>query len=366
MGAHNATVGMDAESLFDGFSRRDWDTGATGTVRVAMVGLGWWTTDEAMPAVAASERCETTVVVSGSASKAARVAAEHGLAAGLTYEAFREGEASDAYDAVYVCTPNAAHLETAVAAAEMGKHTLCEKPMEASAARAEEMVAAFAGSDAELMVAYRMHTEPAVRRMRDIISEGYVGEPCHVHGHMSQRLLEMIPNEDQWRLDPSLAGSGASLTDLGVYPINTARFVLDADPVAVSAQMTSGSAGFEDVPDERATLALTYEGEVLASISASQNAHEAGHLRIVGTEGEVTLDPCFVTNEGQTLELRRGGVTTEVHTPKVNQMREEFEYFADRVLGGEPIEPDGEHGLHDMRTLEAAYEAAESGERREI
>jgi xylose dehydrogenase (NAD/NADP) len=359
---------MDIESYFDGFERRDWQhvgEGA-GTLRVAMVGLGWWTTDRAMPAVEASAHCETTVVVSGSTEKAERIAREEDLAAALSYEEFQDGAASEAYDAAYVCTPNATHMENAVAMAEHGTDVLCEKPMAASPDRAAEMVAAFEDADAQLMIAYRMQTEPAIRRARELVREGFVGDPLHVHGHMSQRLLEMIPDPDQWRLNSDLAGRGGSVTDLGIYSINTARFVMSADPVAATAQMRTDSEGFGDIPDERAVFTLTYDNGAVASMSASQNTYRSGHLKVTGSEGELTVEPAFFASEDRTLELHRNGIAARTETPHVDQMEAEFEYFADRVLRSEPVHPDGEHGLLDMRALEAVYDAAETGERVEI
>ncbi|PSP85655.1 glucose-fructose oxidoreductase [Halobacteriales archaeon QS_1_68_17] len=352
---------MDFEAYFDSFSRRDWQETEAGTVRFAMIGLGWWTVEEAIPAVAESDLCETTALVSSSADKAERVAADVDTAeAALSYDQFHDGAAADAYDAVYVCTPNALHLQYVETAADRGKAILCEKPMEASVERAGRL--ADAAADVPLMVAYRMHTEPAVRRMRDLVREGFVGDPAHVHGHNSQPLLEMIPDPDQWRLDPDLAGPGASVTDIGLYPLNTTRFVLDADPVAAQARMTSRSEGFESVPDERAAFTLSFPDGVYASQSASQNAHESTFLRITGTAGELLLEPAFSPAVPRELTLSRGDVTADCRFDQVNQMTEEFDYFADCVLSGRDPEADGEHGLVDMRALEAIYEAGETGE----
>jgi xylose dehydrogenase (NAD/NADP) len=351
---------MSLDAYLDRFGERDWQHTTEGTVRVAMVGVGWWVQDHAIPAVEASDLCATTVLVSSDREKAERVADECGAAAGITYDEFHDGAAADEYDAVYVCTPNALHLDYVETAADLGKAVLCEKPMEASTERAEQMVEAAA--DVPLMVAYRMHTEPAVRRMREAIREGAVGDPAFVHGHMSQRLLEMIPDPDQWRLNPDLAGEGGSVTDLGVYPLNTARFVLDRDPVRAQAAMHSESEGYESVPDERAAFTVTYEGGVYASTSASQNAYATGHLKVVGTEGELTYEPAFLGSGGHTLTLRRGSEAAEVTFSGVDQMEEEFDYFADRVLTDADIHPDGEHGLVDMRAIEAVYESARTGE----
>jgi hypothetical protein len=94
----------------DDVTERDWQTAEDpGTVRVAMVGLGWWTRAKAVPAVEESAFCETTVLVSGSKEKAQdSTGLAESIEHGLTYEEFHDGAAAAAYDAVYICTPNAA------------------------------------------------------------------------------------------------------------------------------------------------------------------------------------------------------------------------------------------------------------------
>ena len=370
---------MDLQDLLDGFDRRDWQTAGAedGPVRFAMVGIGWWTREQAIPAVEEAELCETTVAVSSSREKAGAVVEEaETVERGITYDAFAEGEAVEAYDAVYVATPNALHLPYVRAAAEHGKDVLCEKPMEADADRAEALVEAAEDGGIRLMVGYRMQTEPAIRRLRELIEAGFVGEPAHVTGHMTQPLLAMFDDPDQWRLDPDLAGPGTSVTDLGIYPLNTARFVLGADPVAVSASMDSRHDAFDRVPDERASFLVEYNagggagsdeyGRVLASFTASQNADRSSGFTVVGTEGEVTMAPAFAMEADRALSVSRGSTAAELTFEPANEMTEEFDYFADRVLTGEPIVPDGEHGLVDVRAIEAVYEAAETGDRVEL
>ncbi|MFB6119623.1 MAG: D-xylose 1-dehydrogenase Gfo6 [Halobacteriaceae archaeon] len=351
---------MDLQQYLGEFTRRDWQRAEGGTVRFAMIGVGWWVTDFAIPAVADSEFCETTVLVSSDAEKAQRVADDCGAEAGITYEEFHDGTAADAYDAVYVCTPNALHLQYVETAAELDKAVLCEKPMEASVDRAERLVAA--AEDVPLMIAYRMHTDPGIRRMREAVQAGVVGDPVFVHGHNSQRLLEMIPDPDQWRLNPDLAGEGGSVTDIGIYPLNTARFVLDRDPVRAQAAMHSETPEFESIPDERAGFQLTFEDGVYATCTTSQNAYGSGHLSVVGTEGELRYEPAYAEDVSRSLTVRRGGQTADITYDYPDQMEAEFDYFADRILTGDDVYPDGEHGLVDMRAIEAIYEAAREGE----
>jgi len=149
---------------------------------------------------------------------------------GVTPAEFRAGAVVDEYDAVYVATPNATHLEYVAAAAEQGKAVLCEKPLEATLDRSRRLVAACRDAGVPLMAGYRMQTDPAVRRLRDLLEAGVAGDVIHVHATMSQTMLgELGSDHDQWRLDSELSG-GCALMDLGVYPLNTIRFVLGADP----------------------------------------------------------------------------------------------------------------------------------------
>ncbi|MFC6862838.1 D-xylose 1-dehydrogenase Gfo6 [Halomicroarcula sp. GCM10025817] len=354
---------MEVSALTEDFDRRDWQdlTETDDPVRFAMVGLGWWTREQAMPAVAAGDLCETTVLVSGDREKAASVAAEsETVEHAVTYEEFHDGAASDAYDAVYVVTPNAKHLPFVESAAALGKDVLCEKPMEATVDRAEQMVAACNEHDVTLMIAYRMHTEPAVRRARDLIDAGYVGDPVFVHGNMTEPILELVPDPDQWRLDWELSG-GCAAMDIGIYSLNTARFLLDADPVRVQGSVASVQAEFDDVPDEHAAFQVDFPDHTYAHCTASQNATMASHIRVTGTEGEVRVEPAFYPWDERELHVSHGGSDVDVAFEQIDQMEEEFEYFSHCLLTGEAPYADGEHGLVDMRTLKGVYEAAADG-----
>jgi len=151
--------------------------------------------------------------------------------------------------------------------------------------------------------------------------------------------------------------------DLGIYSLNTARYLLRRDPVAVQAQMSSHHEAFDDVPDERSGSLLVLEDDVKMVTTDSQNAHDDTQLTITGTEGQIELRPAF---HGEcSLHLARNDVTVTVEHEAFGaeaEMREEFDYFADRVLSGNEIYADGRHGLEDMRIIRAMHEAAETGE----
>ena len=355
---------MELERVFDNACARDWETvdpSDLDPVRVAVIGLGWFTRGRALPALQQSDYCEPTLLVSGDETKAARLAEEcGGETRGIDYKAFHDGVARDAYDAVYICTPNALHLDYAETAAAFGKDVLCEKPLERDSERAKQLVAVCADADVRLMVAYRMHTEPAIRRARELIHDGFVGEPQDLHGAMSQRLLDRIDdNPNQWRLNEELAGGGA-LFDLGVYPLNTARFLLDSDPVAVSGHTRASHDAFSEV-DETASFSVRFPGEVTLSAFVSHNARQASEIRVTGTEGEIRVSPAFFQDQRRVLHLSRGDSRASIEIDPVDQLLEEFDYFAHQLHIGEAFTGHGEHGLTDMCTMEAVY-AAEQAE----
>ncbi|GGL38757.1 glucose-fructose oxidoreductase [Halarchaeum grantii] len=348
----------------DGYEERDWDDGADGTVRIALVGLGWFARDEALPAIADCDYADVTATISGSAEKARTVADEAGADTALTYERFHDGEGSDAYDAVYVATPNARHLEYVETAAELGKDVICEKPMEATVERAEAMVDACEAAGVTLMVAYRMQADPVMRRVRELVADGFVGDVAQAGGTFA---FPMFANEDadpdQWRLDPDLAGGG-SLYDIGVYPLNTLRFVLDADPTSVQGSLTSPDERFDGpVIDEHAAFLLEFDGGVQALCRSSYGSHGESSLRIDGNEGAITVENAFSPRGERTVVLERDGRRSRHEGLGSNELTEQFDYFAYCRLTGRTPTADGEHGLVDMQALDGIQTAAAGGRR---
>jgi xylose dehydrogenase (NAD/NADP) len=338
---------------------RDWETGPEGVVRFAVVGLGGFAREAALPALRDADYCEPTVVVSGSAEKAESVAAAFDAEHGLTYEAYADGAGREAYDAVYVATPNALHLPHVETACEYGKGVLCEKPLEATPDRAERLVSVCEDAGVPLMTAYRMQTDPVVRRLRELVQSGGIGDPIQLHGGFSIDVLAGDRGPDQWRLDRDLAGGGA-LMDVGVYPLNTARFVLDADPRAV-AGTTSGEGAFGDV-DESAAFQLRFPGDVTASFTAGFSGDRESYLSIRGTDGTADLRNAFSFGGERRVRVRRDDGEVDLTGPATDEAREEFDYFADAVLSGWEIGPDGQDGLTDVRAMQAVYEAAATDE----
>ncbi|WP_101297835.1 D-xylose 1-dehydrogenase Gfo6 [Halegenticoccus soli] len=345
--------------LRDDLARRDWDAGADGTVRFAVVGLGNFSRRVVLPSIADADYCEATTLVSGSAEKARAVADEVGAARGITYDEYADGVARDAYDAVYVATPNALHLPHVETAADLGKAVLCEKPLEATVERAESLVYACEEADVPLMTAYRMQVDPTFRRLREFVRDGGVGEPIQLHGDFSIRVISELRGPDQWRLDPDLSGGGA-LMDVGVYPLNAGRFLLDADPVSATG-VTSGAGPFAEV-EAHVAFGLSFPDGVTGSFTANFDGFRDSRISVLGTEGRIEVERAFDRARSRRVTVDAADSRVEVDGPAVDEIRKEFDYFAHCLLAGEPPEPDGQDGLIDVRTMAAVYESAERGE----
>jgi len=345
------------------FDERDWERPVPDApLRLAVVGLGWFGRDIAIPGIERSDYCDLGAVVSGDIEKAERVASERGARA-LTYDEYADGVGADAYDAVYVVTPNALHLPHVETAADLGKAVICEKPLEATAERARKIVEACDRAGVELMTAYRMQATRSVRWVRERIRDGVVGDPVQVHGEFSFDLLA-DGDPDQWRLDPDLAGGGA-LVDIGVYPLNTARFLLDSDPISVRADAVERPPEFDGV-DEHVAVQLAFPDGTTASCTASYGAANANRLSVLGTEGRIVVEPIYDFDADRTITVERDGASVTVDADEPSDIVEEFDYFAAGVLTDHDIEPDGADGVVDVELIEAVYESDESGRRVEL
>jgi xylose dehydrogenase (NAD/NADP) len=355
---------MELESYFEEFAEPDWETVPGEQIRFAVVGCGWFAEEFALPAIDRGDHCDAAVLITSDAEKGDRLAAEFDAEHVIDYDEFHDGVAADAYDAAYVVTPNATHLEHVEAAAALEKDVLCEKPLEVNVDRTEGLVEACEDAGVTLMTAYRQQAEPGIRKLRDMIQDGLIGTPVYAVGDFSITLLGRDADTDQWRLDADLAGGGA-LVDVGVYPLNTLRFLIDEDPVAVQAETKTSDDRYEGV-EEHVSFQLSFPGRTNAAFASSYGGYLDDTLVLIGTEGKVEIDPAFFPEAERTFHIERNDVEMSIDGGDVSGIDAEFEYFASCVLRGVEPDPDGADGLTDVRAMQAIYESAESGRRVEL
>ncbi|RZA08246.1 MAG: Gfo/Idh/MocA family oxidoreductase, partial [Proteobacteria bacterium] len=256
-------------------------------VRYAVVGLGDIAQAAFMPAVKQTGNSEITALVTGDAEKAKAVAAEYGVKAVYGYEQFSELLKSGLIDAVYLATPNWRHAEFAVPALRAGIHVFTEKPMEVTTAKCREIMAAKEESSAKLMVAYRLHFEPATLSTIDMIRRGELGEV----NIFSSAFCQMVDPENHRTKHGIEAGP---LFDMAPYPINAARYVFSDEPTEVvsAVGMRHPEAGLGDL-DDTISATLRFPGNRLAQFVVSYYGSTVDSFFAVGTKGSVQMNPGF-------------------------------------------------------------------------
>ncbi|WP_288402730.1 Gfo/Idh/MocA family oxidoreductase [uncultured Deinococcus sp.] len=329
-------------------------------VGYAVIGLGKLTLEELLPAFAVGRASRLAAVVSGNLTEAREAALAYGLSAddAYSYDDFEKlGERDDVH-AVYIVLPNSLHREYTERAAKIGKHVLCEKPLATSVEDAEAMVKACKDAGVLLMTAYRCQYTPHHWAAREAVQSGRLGQIKLLHSVN----VQIEPNEGQWRLKRKLAGGG-SLPDVGLYCVNTVRFLLGEEPCEVSGTVhsTPGDERFTEV-EESVTWQMRFPSGVVAQCACSYGAATARTIDVFGTGGRLAIDPAF-DYQNLRLTVQTGQEVTEVRVPPEDQFRLETDHFSRCIQEGRAPYTPGEEGLQDQKIMEAIYRSAHEGGR---
>ncbi len=319
----------------------------------ALCGLGSLSTQQIAPALQHTRYCRLAGVVSDSPEKASQWRARYGIPPHgvYTYDTMHRMRDNPDIDVVYVVTPNALHLDHAVAAARAGKHVFCEKPLEISVERCQQMIEAVRGAGRSLGVAYRCQFEPHHLECMRLSRERTFGRLKVIDAYFGFDI-----DRSNWRLKRVLSGGGP-LMDVGIYALQATRYLTGEEPVWVSAITTTGDpARFSEV-EESVIWEARFPSGVVSHCGASFGAAPVGYLRAIAERGWFALDPAFpyhgirgTRSDGQAIEF-----------PDTDQFAVEMDDFAQSILTGRPSKVSGEEGLRDVRAMQAIYESARSG-----
>lgn len=331
-------------------------------VGFAVVGLGRLSLEAILPALVSCKLARLAAVMSGDKGKGARVAEQYGVPDDAVY-GYDEWDAlgrNRDVQVVYIVTPNGLHLEQVKAAARIGKHVLCEKPMANNAADAQAMVDACKDAGVTLMVAYRMQYQPHALEATRLARSGEYGTLKMIEAHNGQ----VQDKQDQWRHDGPLAGGGA-LPDIGLYCLNFARMVTGEEPMSLFAWTwsTPGDPRFVDI-EENVAWQMRFPSGVVARLSAAYDAHEARNARLYLQTATIALDPAF-SYKGIRMSVRHRAadredveVTEERVLADKDQFAAEIDHMALCVLTGRRPRTPGEEGVQDHRIMDAIYQSA--------
>jgi predicted dehydrogenase len=214
----------------------------------------------------------------------------------------------------------------------------------------EAMVATTRAASVRLMVAYRLHFEEANLLAIEQIRAGRIGEP-----RVFSSVLSRPVRDEDIRTKGDLGGG--ALLDLCVSCINAARWIFDDEPTAVQAMQGVGSGGVDEVT----SAVIAFGGGRFAQMITTQGAAEVSEYRVVGTRGDLRLDPAYEyavpLREFLTVDSSESTKSYAQH----DQFAPEIMHFSDSILVGYEPEPSGEEGLCDLRVIEAIRASARTG-----
>jgi glucose-fructose oxidoreductase len=150
--------------------------------------------------------------------------------------------------------------------------------------------------------------------------------------------------------------------DMGVYPINAARYLFRSEPTSVIAFSESlvGDERFTEVP-EMTSVTMRFPKERLAQFTASFNGESTDIYQVVGTKGSLTLKPSYAFQSQTEMTITIDGKEEKRTFKKTQQFGAEIEYFSRCILDDTDPEPDGLEGLADIRVVNAVEQSAKAG-----
>ena len=193
-------------------------------VRVGIIGCGGIAKQKHMPSLKEnSELCEMVYFCDIIPERAEMAAKEYGAPGAKCCEDYRELLADKSVDVVHVLTPNVSHAEITVSAFEAGKHVLCEKPMAATTADAEKMMAAWKKSGKKFTIGYQNRFRPEVSSLHKSCEQGELGEIYFAKAHAVRR--RAVPT---WGVFPNKAlQGGGPLIDIGTHALDMTLWMMD-------------------------------------------------------------------------------------------------------------------------------------------
>ncbi len=261
-------------------------------------------------------------------------------------------------DAVYIPLPNELHRPWLIAAADAGKHVLCEKPLSLDAREARAMVEHARNRGVILMEAFMWRHQERTLRLRQLVRDGAIGDLRLVRASFS---FPIAP--DDWRLDPSRGGG--ALWDVGCYGVNTARFFAGEEPRRFHALAQFGPTGV----DLSLAATLEFPGGVLATIDCSFEQPFRCHYELSGTRGLIDVPLAYLPAAGtnptaalikirsdKNADSRPQGSTLLEFEP-IDQYTAMVDHFAQCAFAGTLLDP-GEDGRAQMLALESILASA--------
>ncbi len=310
-----------------------------------------------VPAMQQGQYTSVVAIASRGLAKAQQAATALGIP--TAYGSYEELIADPTIDAIYNPLPNHLHIPWTIRAAEAGKHVLCEKPLSLTVAEAKTLLAVRSRTGVKIGEAFMIRSYPQWLRLRELITEGRIGEIRSVVGLFSYFDIDPASITNQ------VACGGGALLDIGCYLVHASRYAFGQQPTRVVGLIDRDP----QMHTDRLTSALLDfpRGQSIFTCSTQLVPYQRVHF--LGTRGRIEIEVpfnapidrptrLFIDENG---DLLGGGVTTETF-PVCDQYTLQGDAFSKAVIDGTEVPVSLEDAIENMAVIEAIFNSAKSGQ----
>ncbi|SAK57281.1 Gfo/Idh/MocA family protein [Caballeronia ptereochthonis] len=327
----------------------------TANIRWALIGASTIADEWMVDAIRSQADGEIATVVSGSAQRAHDFAKKHAIAAHSTdLDAVL---ADPSISAVYISSTNEKHLPQALAAAKAGKHVLCEKPLALTGSEAAQMIETCASHKVRLGTNHHLRCAATHRKMRDLIRAGAVGKPLFVRIFHA---VSLPPHLRGWRIERPDAGGGVIL-DISVHDIDTLRFLLDDEPVEVSAMTSSGTMSAAGLADGVMAIVRFKRGVLAQLHDAFTVPYAPTGLEVHGTSGSLFARDVMTQRPIGEITLRTADGTQDIEVRHRDLYCTSVAQFHRSITDGQNPAATGIDGYRSLVAALSLVQSAEAG-----
>jgi predicted dehydrogenase len=313
-----------------------------------IIGAGDIVRKRVAPALIDLPNCELVAVSRGRVELAEAFAAEFGIS--RWYTDWREMLADDEIDAVYIATPVFLHAEQTIAAAEAGKHVLCEKPMAMNAEECGRMIEACRANNVRLGVAYYRRFYPVLERVRQILASGEIGDAAFAQINAFE-YVDLAPDDPRgWFLEKEKSGGGPMM-DFGCHRLEVLMDLFGGVRHMNSLLANVEFAGRE--VEDTAGVLLEFNSGPCGSVTVTHAAREPQDtLDIFATKGSIHIRSL---NDGNIRILTPVEEMSESHPPHANIHQPMIADMSDAIFSGREPLVNGQTGIAVTRLLDEIY-----------
>lgn len=324
---------------------------------VALVGLGYYSTDLLAPALQQTKNCYLAGIVTGTPAKAETWKQKYNIPDKniYNYQNFDQIANNPDIDVVYVVLPPSMHREYVIRAANAGKDVWCEKPMAVYANECQDMINACRKNKKSLAIGYRLQHEPHTQEFRRIVNQKLLGKVKKVSSAAGYR----ENRTSHWKQIKEMGGG--VMHDMGVYSIQSARMGTGMEPIAIVSAKTSTTRPeiYKNGLAETCVATLEFPGGVLADIETTFGRN-VNFLNINCDKGDIKVEP-HQGYAGQRLISPLGEFYKPYQVPW--QQAKQMDDDALSIMQKKAMLAPGEEGMRDIRIVEAIYKSADTGKR---